>query len=93
MTTFALEPYFDFVYGIEDKLAASKLHRGHDLIRASGVAPGKTILIGDTDHDLEVAQALGISVVLVTHGHQSTERLRRIHQNVVDVGGATLSVK
>jgi phosphoglycolate phosphatase len=82
---FGLQPYFDFVFGIEDKLAAGKVSRGHDLMRASGVAPEKTLLIGDTDHDLEVGQALGIPVLLVTHGHQSAERLRKIHDNVVDI--------
>jgi phosphoglycolate phosphatase len=85
VASFGLEPYFDFVFGIADKLAAGKLSRGHDLMRASGIAPADTILIGDTDHDLEVGQALGVTVLLVTHGHQSTERLRNIHHNVVDI--------
>ena len=85
VASFQLEPYFDFVYGIEDKLAASKLRRGHELIAASGIAPARTILVGDTDHDLEVARELGIPVVLVSHGHQCAERLRSLHHNVVDV--------
>lgn len=83
---FALRPCFDFVYGIEGRLAASKVARGHDLVKVSGVGRDRTVLIGDTDHDLEVAHDLGISVVLVTHGHQSAERLRRLHDNVVDIG-------
>jgi phosphoglycolate phosphatase-like HAD superfamily hydrolase len=33
-------------------------------------------LIGDTDHDAEVARALGTSVALVALGHQSADRLR-----------------
>jgi phosphoglycolate phosphatase len=33
------------------------------------------ILVGDTRHDYEVAQALGIGCVLVEGGHQSRERL------------------
>lgn len=84
VSAFQLEPCFDFIYGIEDKLAVGKVHRGHDLMRASGAPPSRTILIGDTDHDLEVAQALGIPAVLITHGHQCAERLRRIHHLVVD---------
>jgi phosphoglycolate phosphatase len=85
MSQFGLSHYFDFVFGIGDKLAGSKVQRGHDLMRESGVPPTRTLLIGDTDHDLEVGQALGISVLLVTHGHQSAERLRRIHHDVIDV--------
>lgn len=85
MSQFGLSHYFDFVFGIADKLAVSKVERGHDLMRESGVPPGRTLLIGDTDHDLEVGNALGISVVLVTHGHQSAERLKRLHHDVIDV--------
>ena len=82
---FGLSHYFDFVFGIADRLAGSKVQRGHDLMRESGVPPTRTLLIGDTDHDLEVGHALGISVLLVTHGHQSAERLRRLHHDVIDV--------
>lgn len=85
MSQFGLSHYFDFVFGIADKLAASKVQRGHDLMRESGVPPHRTLLIGDTDHDLEVGHALGVSVLLVSHGHQSAERLKRLHHDVVDV--------
>jgi phosphoglycolate phosphatase len=85
MSQFGLSQYFDFVFGIADKLAVGKVQRGHDLMRESGVPPTRTLLIGDTDHDLEVAQALGISVLLVTHGHQSEERLKRLHHDVIDI--------
>lgn len=81
---FQLEACFDFVFGIEDKLAFSKVHRGHQLLAASGIDRSQTILVGDTDHDLEVARALDIPVVLVAHGHQSAERLRNLHHNVVE---------
>jgi phosphoglycolate phosphatase len=85
MTSFELKPFFDFVFGIEDKMAASKIHRGHDLLEESQIVPHKTLLIGDTDHDLEVGQALGIPVLLLAHGHQCAIKLRRIHDNVVDI--------
>lgn len=85
MSQFDLSHHFDFVFGIADKLAFSKVQRGHDLMRESGVPPTRTLLIGDTDHDLEVGHALGISVLLVTHGHQSAARLKRLHHDVVDV--------
>jgi phosphoglycolate phosphatase len=32
-------------------------------------------MVGDTLHDVEVAEALGISCVLIAQGHQSRERL------------------
>jgi hypothetical protein len=36
----------------------------------------RTLLIGDTDYELEVGHALGIPVLLVTPGRQSAERLK-----------------
>lgn len=85
MSQFGLSHYFDFVFGIADRLAFSKVASGHNLLRESGVPPSRTVLIGDTDHDLEVAKSLGISVLLVTHGHQSASRLKRLHHDVIDV--------
>jgi len=85
MDSFSVRSFLDFVYGIEDKLAASKVHRGHDLMKASGIGAKKTWLVGDTDHDLEVGQALGVNVLLLAHGHQSADRLRALHDHVVEV--------
>lgn len=78
-----IKDYFDHVYGIENKLAASKLNRGLDLMNHSGYSARETLLIGDTDHDLEVGLKLGLDVVLLSHGHQSKERLIKIHDKVI----------
>jgi phosphoglycolate phosphatase len=40
-------------------------------------------MIGDTNHDFEVAQELGINCVLVADGHQSYERLKETGAEVV----------
>jgi phosphoglycolate phosphatase len=80
-----LRQYFDHVFGIADNKAASKVERGHELMRTAQVPPEVTILIGDTDHDLEVGQALGIDVILVEHGHQCVTRLTAKHHAVVKV--------
>lgn len=85
MDSFGVRPYLDHIYGIEDKMAASKIHRGHDLMAATGIAKEKTLMIGDTDHDLEVGHALGIDVILLSHGHQCVTRLRKIHHAVIDM--------
>jgi len=83
MKIFELNQYFDHVTGIADKAAGSKVARGHELMEKAGVAASDTIMIGDTDHDLEVGEALGIDVILVEHGHQHPERLRRVHDKVL----------
>lgn len=82
---FSLGTQLDHVFGIADKFAASKVYRGLELIKISNISPQKTVLVGDTDHDLEVAQALGVHVILVSHGHQDAEKLRKLHHTVVDV--------
>ena len=75
--------YFTHVYGLGHHEANSKIERGRELLAALRVPPAELVLVGDTDHDLEVAEALGIDALLVTGGHQSETRLRRLHDWVV----------
>ena len=82
---YGIEAHFDHVFGIADKLAASKVQRGHELMTRAGVPARDTILVGDSDHDFEVGQALGVDVVLVEHGHMCETRLRAVHPTVVRV--------
>lgn len=82
---FDVHHLFDHVVGISDKLAGSKVDFGRKLMARVHVPPEETILIGDTDHDLEVAEALGVDVILVEHGHQCPTRLRAAHHTVVKV--------
>lgn len=84
MHAFKLRPYLDHVFGIENKYAAGKVHRGHQLVEVAKKDRAKTVLIGDTDHDLEVGKAIGVSVILLAHGHQSKERLDKIHDMVIE---------
>lgn len=82
---FEVDHLFDHVFGIADKLAGSKVTRGLELMKKVGVDPAHTVMIGDTDHDLEVAEAMGIDAILVEHGHQCPTRLHAIHHKVVKV--------
>lgn len=81
MDHFALWEFFDHVFGIGDRYAASKIERGHDLISHSGVPAKRTLLVGDTDHDHEVGEALGADVLLIAGGHNSFDRLSALHHN------------
>ena len=76
---------FDFVVGHVDTRAASKIERGFELMARIQSDPERTVLIGDTDHDLEVGEALGVAVILVDHGHQCPTRLRARHHHVVSL--------
>ena len=84
MTNFLeITNFFDHIYGLPDHYAASKLERGRELINHSQINTQKTLLIGDTDHDLEVGKALMVDVLLIADGHQTYERLTRVHDNVL----------
>lgn len=64
--------YFDAVYGLDDLLARSKTERGLALRDDFALRPDRTALLGDTEHDMEVARALGVLPVAAGWGHQSS---------------------
>ena len=68
---------FAHVYGRDDFQAHSKVDLGRTLLADTGITPESALLVGDTTHDFEVAQALGVRCLLMTGGHQSEARLRR----------------
>jgi phosphoglycolate phosphatase len=71
-----LTSFFTTLAGIPDVFAASKLERGLELAAAITGPEHRALLVGDTDHDCEVAAEMGIDCVLVPAGHQSLERLQ-----------------
>jgi len=73
MSEFHIQHYFDEILGLSNVYAASKIDIGYDYIIRKQVAGA--VLIGDTEHDYEVANALGIDCVLISNGHQSKDKL------------------
>lgn len=67
--------YFEIITGINDHYAHSKLEIGKELVDSIPFKKNEMLMIGDTLHDFEVANELGIECVLVANGHQSHERL------------------
>ena len=80
---FGVAPRSQRLAGIADHHAASKVARGHELLAELALDPAEVVLVGDTTHDVEVAGALGIGVLLVADGHQATARLRATGAPVV----------
>ena len=78
-----LNEIFSYVYGMDNKLAASKIERGRELLKVAEVPLDRTVIIGDTLHDLEVGHALGIETILVGHGAQCALRLKSAHHRVI----------
>ena len=72
---FDIDHLFDHMQGIEDGLARGKVEAGSKLIDSHGITGGRSVMIGDTRHDFEVAQAFGMDCILLATGHQSHARL------------------
>jgi phosphoglycolate phosphatase len=81
--------YFEGIYGIGNHLAFSKMQRGRELLRENDIYPDRSLLIGDTLHDRQVAHELGLEAILVSRGHQSRSRLvngmDRVFGNLLEV--------
>ena len=82
-THFKVEHFFNERFGVSDHYAAGKIDRGIELLNHGCIDPQKTILIGDTIHDFEVAKELGVSCLLLADGHQSEKRLKQATPNVL----------
>lgn len=84
---FGLAGVFEHLIGLNDYAAASKLENGKWLIEQLEHDANEVLMVGDTLHDYEVAQAMGVGCVLLSRGHQSAKRLRRCGVAVLDSMG------
>ena len=84
VTARGLQGFFTELLGLADIYGVSKVQVGKSWLAQSGIAPSSCVMIGDTDHDAEVAKALGTKCVLYTGGHQSRRRLEAVCPNVID---------
>lgn len=75
--------YFKEMAGIQDHYAKGKIERGIKLFESNNINPKESLLIGDTLHDKEVAESLGIKSILIANGHQSEKRLKKQTDTVV----------
>lgn len=66
---------FEDVFGLNNYYAGSKLEQGKKLISKINLPKNEILMIGDTRHDAEVAKDVGISCILLSHGHQTKEKL------------------
>ncbi|MCI3946391.1 phosphoglycolate phosphatase [Pseudomonas syringae] len=67
---------FEHVVGLSHNQATSKTAEAVVLQKTLGTPASRTLFVGDTLHDFDVARAVGWSPVLVSTGHQNSERLR-----------------
>ncbi|MDR1598884.1 MAG: HAD hydrolase-like protein [Oscillospiraceae bacterium] len=75
LKAFDISRYFEAMVARKDALARGKAESARRLIRERGIDPRQTALIGDTEHDHDVADALGAACALVPRGHHGRGRL------------------
>jgi phosphoglycolate phosphatase len=81
---YGLRKYFRHVAGLDNIYAASKLHQGLDLIKRLGVGKREAVVVGDTEHDYEVARGMEADCILIANGHQSKTRLQALKVPLLD---------
>ncbi|WP_170854066.1 HAD family hydrolase [Microlunatus flavus] len=70
MAPHGIARHFDQVLGITDAYAPSKTDVVARWLRSSGHTPERVLMVGDTNHDEEIAEELGVEFVRFARGHQ-----------------------
>ena len=78
-----LNDFFDYLVGADDIYAYGKFEQGKKLMNQLSLEKSEAVLIGDTIHDYEVAEEIGIDCILTSEGHQSINRLKTTGCKVV----------
>jgi phosphoglycolate phosphatase len=88
-----IKHYFDAVYGLpQGSSGLPKSEIGRKLIVQHEIIPNETVLFGDSVHDYEVAQEIGVDCVLVAGGHQCDKKLRATGARVVEDTSQIISI-
>ena len=84
-----LRIFFTDIVGVDNQYAHGKIDIGKRYIEKVDINRKEILMIGDTPHDSEVAEAMGIDCILVEHGHVSKDRLketgRKTFQNFSEI--------
>lgn len=80
---FKIEKYFTKILGLDNILAKSKIEVAEKYFKENNIDLSKTIILGDTIHDAEVANKLKIDSILIADGHQSYDRLKKYKKEVI----------
>lgn len=81
---FGLTPFFSDIVGLNDIYANGKVENGLKYIAGLGIDKSDVLFIGDTVHDFEVAEAMGVNCALAAVGHNSRPRLEATGAPVFD---------
>ena len=71
-----LSDYFIMIRGIDNQYATGKIELGLSFINELSFLKKNVVMVGDTVHDSDVADAMGIDCLLINHGHMETKKLK-----------------
>jgi phosphoglycolate phosphatase len=72
MAPHGIAGHFHQILGIEDAYAPSKADVVASWLRSSGHDPRRVVMVGDTNHDEEIAEDLALGFVRFARGHQES---------------------
>jgi len=72
---YRIRSLFTDLSGLQDHFAASKSESGVRFLKKLGLPRSSVLMVGDTIHDFETANAMQVDCILIAQGHQSFERL------------------
>lgn len=81
---FELRPFFSGVLGSDNVYAHGKLEQGRRWMAQLGLDPSAVLLVGDTTHDFEVAEAIRCRCVLIANGYHPRVKLQRCRAPVLE---------
>lgn len=81
---YGIDGYFEDVIGAFDKLAKGKTQRAVEYFKHKRYNAKTAVMVGDTLHDFDTANALGIDCVLITKGHQGAKILKSAGCPLID---------
>mgnify|MGYP000092769104 CR=1 FL=1 len=81
---FNLGSFFYQVLGTDNIKAEGKIELGKRFITDSDLRPEEILLVGDTIHDLQVANEIGCSALLFSQGHNSINQLSEFSVQVIN---------
>lgn len=76
--------FFDGIFGIKDDFAREKVSIGKQMTKILNLNPEECVMVGDTLHDAEVAEACGFNCILYSQGHVSRRRLETKGVKIID---------
>ena len=79
---FGLNRYISELTGLHNNKAESKVFLAEKHMGKIKASPDEILFIGDTTHDMLVADEIGCDCVLLAGGHQSIERLKAVNDMV-----------